>query len=828
MRIPPAVRSLLRDRALSIAVILTLSLGLGSLTVTFGLLDAAVLRPPPFGDADRLAILYITRTRPGRAMTLERWSFARIQLLRSGATSFQHVANYSTAELNLTGTDDPEPVNAEVVSPGYFPTLRVSAVQGRVFTDDEDKSPGAHPVALVGYDLWQRRYAGRPDIVGSTVGVNGVALTIVGVLPKGFTGLTGKAQLWVPTTMAPSLSYADYLTTNQNFISVVGRLAPHVDLARARSELAILGADIQRVASSSVEDSTESLGAVAMSLNEARVDRRLKRSVFVLAGAVALLHLLACANVANLLLGRASRRRREMAIRVALGCGRSRLLGHLFGEGLLLTIGGGILGVVVAWNVLALLQAPESLVSPGNMYGSLAAFARPAPDAALLLFAASATLVTALLIAWAPAASLARLDVVQGLREGARGVARGAARFRRPGGRGAIVTAEAALAVLLLIAGGLMIESWARIRATRLGIDPSHLLTFSIRPSEVRVPQPVAPAFIARILSAIGQVPGVEAATVDGCTPLGRTCANTVVQIIGRPELPNEKAPPVLRHYVGPDHFRALGVPLLRGRTFTATDVAGQPHVAIVSAATARRFWPNADAVGQRVWFGGGASAYDYPDSSAAIVGIVGDAVYQPPDEYQYQGDFYTPYGQFTYASRSVMVRTRGDPIAALPAVRAAVRAVDPDLPLYDVRTMDERVGATWAKRRFDALMLSAFATLALLLAASGIYAVVAHAVGERTREMGIRVALGATPRAVVALVVRQGMVLPAMGLGVGVAGALAVTRLLRASLYEVTPTDPAVFAATVALLLLCALVACLVPARRATRADPLEAMRAE
>jgi putative ABC transport system permease protein len=331
------------------------------------------------------------------------------------------------------------------------------------------------------------------------------------------------------------------------------------------------------------------------------------------------------------------------------------------------------------------------------------------------------------------------------------------------------------------------------------------------------------------MLGAIAQVPGVAAATVDGCTPVGTTCANSGLYFHGRPN-PPDLVPSVLRHYVGPDHFKALGIPVLRGRVFTDADRAGRNKVAVISRSAARRFWPNEDLdaiIGQRVWFG--ARAYETADSSAEIVGIVGDVAYQPLDQNPFQADFYTPYLQFTYANRMVLVRAQGrDPLALVPELRRAVRAADPDLAPVDIRTMEDRLAGSWAKPRFYAFLLGSFSVAAILLAASGIYAVVAYTVGQRTREMGIRLALGAAAPDVLALVVRQGFTLPLAGIAIGVAVALGATRTLRSLLYEVSPTNPAVLAGVAGLVAVVALLACYFPARRVTRIDPLLALKAE
>jgi putative ABC transport system permease protein len=825
MPIPHSLRSLARSPGLALAVIGMLGAGIGALTATFGLVDAAILRPPPFSDPNRLAIAYLTRTR-GEAVSRERWSLARVRMLRQLSTTLASVANYSRAELVLTGSNNPEPVAAEVVSPEYFATLGATPLHGRTFATTEDGAAGAHPVALLGYELWRRRYAADPRVVGSTVGVNGVALTVLGVMPRGFRGLTDRAELWVPTAMAPRLSYADYLSTNQSFISAVVRLRPGSTLERVRSELAVVGAKLGSALPPESLDSAQRVGATVVPLNQARLAAGTKRSVLLLLAAVGLLHLLAIANVASLLLGRVAARWRELAVRAAIGCGPRRLFGQLFGETALLTAIGGAVGLVLAWAASRAISVPSDLFAPQNFYGSLAAFDQPALDGRVAGFAVVLTVLTALVVAWVPAAAALSGRLLEGLREGGRGLARGAVTLKRLTLRGGIVAVEAALAVILLAGGGLMIQSFVRMRNTRLGIDPDRVLTFVLRPSEVRVPPAAAPAFLTRVLDAIHLVPGVEAATVDGCAPLSTVCANTSLHVVGR-EVAEGQEPAVLRHYVAPEHFKVLGIPLLEGRSFTREDDVAHPRVVIVNQAAARRFWPAGNAVGQRVWFGAGGGFYS-ADSTAEVVGVVGDVAYQPLDQRPFQPDFYTPYTQFTYASRMVLVRTAGDPAGVVIALRAVVRSVEPELPLFDVQTLRDRLGGSWSKQRFNALLLGGFAAVALLLAASGIYGVVAYAVSQRTREMGIRLALGATPGAVLGLVVREGMALPLAGMVAGSAAALGLTRALRASLYEVTPTDPGVFGATLGLMLLVAALACLVPGRRATRADPLEALRAE
>lgn len=790
----PAVRMLrrlVRDRAFSLAVSGTLAVGIAALTITFGVVWAALWREPPFEGADRIVVVRTERTAPGQATHAERWSFERLRMLRASTRSLESIASFSTATLNLTGGGDAEPVAGEIVSPEYFALLRSAPLRGRTFAPGDDDGPGGHAVVVIGFDLWQRRFAGDRHIVGRTIDVNGVPLTIIGVAQRAFRGLSDRAELWIPATMAPLLTYAEYLSTNQNFISAAARLRPGVSLAAANAELASVAARINAVRPPNDVVEGEVMSASALTLNAARIDANTRRSLVVLLGAVALLHLLACANVVNLLLGRGASRRREAALRTALGGTPAQLLSHYCSEALALAGIGGVAGLAMAAWAGPLVSVPANVWFARNFFGTIGTFDAPRGDAHVIAFGLAASAITALLAACAPALALFNLDPAAGLRVGARSETAGGGSLRRPSARGAVVAFETALAVVLVAAAGLMIESFARMRHANTGIQADHVLTFWIRPSEVRVPVRDAPKFVDRVLFAIGQVPGVVASSVDGGTPLSGGASSTLL-VVGRPVPANlDNAPPVDRHYVAPSHFRTLGIPLVRGRFFTEADDADHPRVAIISETAARRFWPGEDPIGQRVWFGGGSS-YDRPDSSAAIIGIVGDVADEPLDARSNRASFYTPYRQFTYATRAVFVRTSGDPLSIVPAVRKAVSSVAPDLPLYDVQTMEALMGGSWARHRFDAVLFACFGSAALLLAAVGTYAVVAYAVSRRTREMGIRMALGAEARSVLWLVVREGMATPAIGLFLGIAAALAMSRVLRSSLYGVGPSIPA------------------------------------
>ncbi|HEX5071388.1 MAG TPA: ADOP family duplicated permease [Vicinamibacterales bacterium] len=807
-----------------VIIALTLALGTAALTTAFAVVDGAIIRQPPFPQPERLAMLNLQRNPPGEPSRRERWSFTRFELLRSRQTSFDDVASFSPASVTLSTESDSAIVYIERVSSRYLTLLGAIATPGRLFDDADDDPARPLAVAIIGHDVWRARFASNASIVGRTIRLNGVPLTVVGVLQPGFTGLSGRAGVWVPRTISPRIAYAEYLTTNQNFIPVVGRLKRGVTLDAARSELAVLGSDINRELPSDPRFPDERVTGTAMSLNEARVDPTIKRSVLVLLGAVALLHLLACTNVINLLLGRATTRRREYALRLALGSSSRQLFLHILTGGAALAAIGAGGGVLLGWWATSVLTPPASQWA--TFFGVVAPFDTPAFSIRVWLFGAAVVAITAALTGVLPALAAFRLDVSRGLSLGSRSVTSSALSLRKPTLHGAIVGFEAVLAAILVVTSGLLLDSVQRMRRADVGVDPDRILTFWVIPSEARVPTVEAPRFVARLIEAVARVPGIESVSVDGGAPLSGSASSTLY-ILGRPAPPMGQAPPVTRHYVGPDHFQTLGIPLRRGRVLSATDTAGTPRVTVISESAARRFFPNEEPIGRRVWFGGG-SDFDSPDRAAEIVGIVGDVRYQPFDRPANLASFYTPFSQFTYGSRMVFARTAGDPLSVVPDVRRAVAGVDPELAAQDVRALSDLISGSWARRRFDAALLSGFGLAAVLLAASGVFAVLAYSVEARRREFGIRIALGARRSRVIWHVLREGMGIPIAGLAVGIAGATALTRVLQSALFETSPHEPRVLAAMAAVLLLASLAACLGPAWRATRADPIAALRSE
>lgn len=826
MSIRSAIRSALRARSTSIAIAGFAAIGIAAVVIAFNLADAALWRSPPLRDPARLVLIHSTHKTPNTVERRARWSYARIQEIKKRARGFAHVANFTSGSPTLSTGDAAEMVSCEYVSPEYFRVADVRAVRGRLLLASDDLVGNGQPVVVVSEEFWRRQLQQRADVVGATLKLEGHTFVIVGVAQEGFRGFSGTAQLWLPATTAPAISYPEYLTTDQDFINVVAKLQPGVSVEQARSDMLRLGAEVYAAAPVQQPDVGLQSGAGLATLQELRVSATTRRSVLILLAAVGFLHLLACANVASLLLGKAAARRREIAIRQALGATRARLLPEVMTEGVLLVVVGGLAGTLFAAWATTLLPAADQLWRAQGPNPAIGTFAEPGFGLRGIMFSLAVIAVTVCLVCWAPAAGLLRLDMPSSLRDGARGYTFGGSTLRRPTLRGVIVAVEGALAVVLLMAGSLMIDSFARMRRTDLGVESSHVLTFDLRVPDAKVSTENAPAFITRVLAAITAVPGVVSASVDGGAPVSGSAISTLF-VGGRPPAAPDLAPVVLRHYVGPDHFRTLGIPLLAGRTFTARDVDGQPRVVIISEMAAKRFWPGENPIGKRLWFGGGSS-FNSPERSGEIVGVVGDVAYQPLDREPFRPDFYTPYTQFTYASRVVFIRTAGAPYSVVGSVREAMKRVAPEIALRNVQSLDALIGQSWTRQRFDALLFGIFAALALMLSASGIYAVVSYAVGQRTREMGIRIALGASKAAVVKMVVREGMVFPAVGLSVGLLLALALSRVVAASLYEVSPTDPAVIVRALCIIIAGSVFACLLPALRATRVDPLTAIRVD
>ena len=699
---------------MAVVAIVTLALGIGATTTMFSVVYARLFKPPPFVRADRLVMVYNTSRTPSDGLVRRRWSMPNIVALRAAATSFETVASFTSAMLSTSGRGDPEPIDGEVVSSEYFQTLRVTPVAGRVFRTEED-TPGAQPVTIISWRLWTRKFAGESGALGGTIVVNDVPLTIVGILPEGFTGLSGKAELWIPPPMAARLTYSEYLTTPQNFINVVARLKDNVTMPQAHAELAAIGSRF--TGNGSAPDTI--WGATLVGLREARTDPTVRRSALVLFAAAACVLAIACVNVGSLLLARARVRRREIAVRLAIGAGRRHLVQQLLTEGLVMATVAGMGGTLLAWWGVDLFArtSPPATAAGGSNYAAFGNFAAPALDPGVLLFAVAVAVGTTLIFALVPALAASRVELVPALKEDARGGG------RRSRALSVLVVVEVAIASLLLTGSGLLIENFARLQSRRSGFVSDDVLTFWVRPPGSRYSTASGPATVDRLLAHIQAVPGVESAAVNRCTPFSG-CSRTTLFLPDRP-VDAATAPVVGRHYISADYFRSLGIPIVAGRALTPADRPGSAPVAVVNESGARRFWPGENPVGKRVWFGSTTGPFSDPSHAVEVVGVAGDVKYEGVDQPDRpdRAEFYTSYLQFSYPDTMVIVKARGSAPALQPAMRAAVAAMDPTLPIYDVMTLDDRIGAAVSRPRFNATLLASFAGAALLLAAIGVYA---------------------------------------------------------------------------------------------------------
>ena len=818
-----AVRAMLRSPGFTAVAIVSLALGIGANTSIFSVVNTLLLKPLPYKSPDRLAQLFLEYEHPRKGLqTSELWSYPKFAALRDNNESFEQVAAVSDQNFPVTDSENPERLSAEMVSGSYFPLLGVEAALGRTFTPEEDQTPGAHPVALISHGLWQRRFGSDSSVIGKTLSLNKVPLTIVGVLPEGFKGQKGTAEVWVPMMMAPPLTFPRRLIAPfANWTEVIGRLKPAVSLAQAQNEMGIVAAKI----SEAIPVPAQLAGKVPFeaikltSLKEAKLDPAIGRSFLVLFGAVGFVLLIACVNIANLLLGRSVSRQREIAIRMALGASRRRLIRQLLTESTVLAFAGGLVGLLVAlWGIEVLSTFKPAVQAQNGSYLNVLDFSKANIDAQVLAFNVLLSVLTGVLFGLLPALQASRADVSEALKEGASAASERFHTLRRLSPRNLLAMTEIALALVLLIGAGLMIRSFARLQALQIGFSPHHVMTMRVELPKYK--PDAAVAFDEQLLARVSALPGVEAAAVASATPLSNNSAGTIMRIKGQTE---DEMDGVGLQSVGPDYFKTLRVPVMKGRTFSDQDRAGARRVAIINESAARKFWPNEDPIGKEIWVGVGWEQNEYGE----IVGIVGDVKYGKVEE-AFNPQVYLPYLQPTEPASFVLVRTANDPALIVSAVRREILSIDKNVPIFDLKTMEERSADATSRTRFSALLLGIFSSLALVLAAVGIYGVMSYAVSGRTHEIGVRMALGAQPRNVLGLVMGDGIVVTLSGIALGLAGAFAATRVLGSQLYGVGTTDTLTFFAVSLLLAAVALVASYIPARRATKVDPMVALRYE
>ncbi len=814
-----AVRSFRRTPGFTLIVIATLALGIGANTAIFSAVNTLLLRPLPFAQPDRLMKLSMVMPRNGNANSGRDdmvWSYPKFDALREMQTSFSDLAIYSAGAQTLRTDAGAERVQSEWMNRGYLPTLGVTPILGRNLLPEEDAHPEGPKVALMSASLWRRQFNAAPDILGRSVTLDGEPYTIVGVLPDNFRGVSGVADLW------PAMQSQDKgsLTEPQSYsFSVIGRLRPGVSFAAAQAEVNGLGVRIEERYPTNAGNGA--WGATAKPLDRTRVDPFVRQSLLVLFGATVLVLLIACANVANLFLVRGEGRRREMAVRLAIGAGRDRLFRQLLSESVILSTAGAAAGMAVAWvgtRFLSTLDTAAAIRATATDPIGAVNFASIRLDPAALGFTILLAIATGVVFGLWPAVRATRTSMSEALKAGKLQVP-------NPGplaisSRSLLSVVEISLALVLLAGAGLMLRSLGQLLSIDQGFRPDGVLTMRLN-SPDGISRDSLPGFFDRLTGELGAVPGVTGVGLTDCPPLRGGCNGTIIAFRDRPE--SEAKPEVGVHWVTPDWFSLLQIPLLQGRGFALTDRLGSQKVVLVNRTAARKFWPGQDPVGKPVSVGQGG----FWNDTAFVVGVVGDVRYGQAQD-QPQPEVYLSYFQSPRGRMMLFLKTNGDPLSLAGPAREALRRVSPESPVYSVATLQSSVEEGLAYARMSTTLLTLFAALALGLATLGAYGVMAYSVQDRRRELGIRVALGATSGNVIRLIVGQGVQLALIGGTLGIAAALGLTRLLRSQLYNVEPNDPFTFVQLVVVLAAAVVLASWIPARRAARVDPMEALRGE
>ena len=787
---------LLNKRGFSAVALITLALGIGANTMIFSVVNGVLLNPLPFPDSRRLVRLGESHGKYNGNFT-----YASFLDLGNETESLENIAAARFWSDNLSDAGEPEQVSIMLVSANFFAALGVPPQLGRTFRPEED-TPGSNNVVVLSHALWQRRYGGDPNVVGRAIKLGNREQTVIGVMPPGFQSnilFSGQYDLWSP--LVPGGQLRD--NRRSHLLGVVARLKPQATLKQAEAELSAIAAGINQQ-NPGVDD--PDLGITIIGLQE-RIVAGMRPALLVLLCAVGCVLLIACANVANLLLARSTAREKEIAIRLALGASRWRIARQLLTESTVLGLAGGIAGLFVAfWGV-------DSLVALAP--GSLPRMDQVHLDGRVLVFTLLISLVTGILFGMAPALQLPRLSIHEVVKDGGRGSTGSRRRWLRQ----SLVVAEIAIALVLLIGAGLMINSFWRLQRTDRGFDERNVLTVNLTLSKYSNSEQQI-AFLRTVLERVAQVPGARTVGLTSTLPL-RSGPSTEFVIEGRSyEFGDEPSADI--RIIDPNYFRAMGIPLRAGRPFAETDSPDSAKVMVINENMARRFWPNDDPIGKRV------TMKDWgPPLTGEIVGIVGDVRADGMDT-DVRPMIYWPYTQFPQIFDNIVIRTEGNPLNLVAAVKSQIWSVDPSQAVANVDTMEQVLASSVATRRFNLILITLFAATALALASVGIYGVISYTVSQRTHEIGIRMALGAQGSDVMKLVVAQGVTLTLAGVSLGVAAAIGLTRLMSTLLYGVSPTDVATFASVAVLLSVIALAACIIPARRATKVDPMFALRCE
>jgi putative ABC transport system permease protein len=801
------LRTLVRNPGFSTIAILLLALGIGANTAIFSVVDAVLLRPLPYQDSSRIMqIWHVPPAKSFPGMTLFSVSPANYLDWQRQNHSFEEMAAYGGTNFNVGGKERPEAIQGAAVAPGFFSILGVHPLLGRTFSQEEDH-PGQGHVVVLGYALWRDHFGADPGILGRSIVLNGETYSVIGVMSPNFR-FPSFAQLWTP------LAWTDEkraVRGNHNYL-VIGRLQSGVDVRAAQAEMSAISTRLEQL----YPEDDKGWGATIRPLREQLVGD-VRPALLVLLGAVAFVLLIACANVANLVLGKILARKKEIAIRSALGATRAAILRQVLAETVLLSLAGGALGLFLASFGTTLIVK--------FLADRLPRFTEIALDVPVLAFAVFLALFAGIVAGLLPALRFTKTDVNEALKQGqSRGSSDSGSKTR-----GLLVVSEVALSLVLLIGAGLMVRTLWQLSNIQPGFDPQGVLTMSVSvPANIFATPSAQVAFFERVLQQVRTTPGVESAGAIDDLPMGNGGSHQPVAIEGQPVVPMADQPEVDVRLVSPGYLRTMRVPLLRGRDLTDSDVAGRTPTVLISESMARRFWPNENPLGKHL------TLTFYPDAVREIVGVVGDVKLDSLDENRPVATVYWPLDQI-FASpsepwrsfgMSLTVRLSVDPMAAASAVTSAVHQVDPEAPVIDVISMNELISRSLSPQRSNMLLLAAFAGLALLLTAVGIYSVLSYAVRRRVREIGIRMALGASHSDVLRMVVADGMKPILLGVGIGFAVALALGRVVSSLIYGVLPTDPLTFAAVALLLVAVGLLATAVPAYRATSVEPIRTLR--
>ncbi len=803
------IRMLAKAPGFASLAVLTLALGIGANTAIFSVVNAVLLRPLPIRNPERVVVLHDQLP----MVNLPRTAISPLQYRDYAAHAglFESAAAFAESDYNLTGAERPRHVRVARVTAGFFPLLGIQPLFGRAFTNQDD-TYGSQRTALLTEKLWSSLFGKDRAVVGKRVELDGQSYEIIGVLPEKLEVLYPRSELWIPMALSPPQLSEDVRWSL--WCTMLARLRPGVTLARAQAEMSAEAARIAGTAEAEHAAIVDRFNIEVRPFTDEQVGD-VRKPLIILLAAVTLVLLIACANIANLLLARGSSRSHEMAIRAAIGAGRERIVRQLLTESMLLAIIGGVCGLVLAnWGVALLVRfAPPSLPHAGTIR----------VDLAVLGFTLGASLLAGILFGLAPAVRSSKSDLASALKEGGRTGWEG---MRRHSLRRALIISEVALAFLLLVTSGLLLRSLTKLLDVNPGFDPHNVLNMSISLPHTKYPEPArVAAFSDALLARVSQVPGVEHAALAGVPPFSPESAsyNSVFSVRDYHPGPRDPQPHADLTYVTPDYFATMRIPLLRGRTFTPADmitkgsVIEEGRAVVIDEALAKRFWHAVDPIGKNL-------GWDPKGPWATIVGVVG-TVHSTELEEESKGTIYFPG---TLPGMALVVRAASDPRALAGVLREQIEAVDRDQPVYDIETMSARLARSVAERRFAATLLALFAGLALLLASIGLHGVISYLVAQGTHEIGIRMALGAQPGDVFRLVLGETLAVVAVGVAIGIPAAIGATRLLASVLFGVTPKDPLTFITVVLTLAAVAFLACYVPARRATRVDPLVALRYE